>query len=335
MERTLPTLLSTCILIFLFTSKLVFADHPSVGLTTGNASAINTTSAETLSKGQWTFSVNTEVTDNNVISDRRLIANAQANEDSDVHSISTVQQLSINFAAGITDNFTLAAQLPYVKRTNIEEAEDEDGEIEIKQLGNSEGIGDARLFGQYRFLQNDLNKTSAAFIAGIKIPTGETNEEAPEEKLDAELQPGSGSWDPFIGLAFSKRWDKWSFDSNATYQLATEGTQDTDLGDFVGLNTAFSYRLNSEHQHSDHSHIDLQWDLIFEINGEWREKEDVDRDTNDDSGGLLVFASPGVRLSTNNGLSASLAAGVPIIEDLNGLQTKPEYRVNANISIAF
>ena len=335
MERTHSALIVICLLICLFSSEYVFADHPSVGLTTGNASPITTTSAETLTKGQWTFGVKAETNDNNSISNRRLIANAEANEDSDVHSVSTLKQISINVAAGITDNFTLAAQLPYIKRTNIKEAHHDAGDTEIEKLGDSEGVGDARLFGQYRFIQNDLNQTSAAFIAGIKIPTGETNEESPDEKLEAELQPGSGSWDPFFGFAFSKRWSMWSFDSNATYQLVSEGTQNSDLGDFVGMNTALSYRINSEHQHSHHDHIDFQWDLIFELNGEWREKEDNDGETNDDSGGLLVFASPGVRVSTNNGLSATLAVGVPVIEDLNGLQSKPQHRVSANVSLLF
>jgi len=224
MERTHSTLIINCLLICLINSEYVFADHPSVGLTTGSASPITTTSANTLTKGQWALGVKVEINDNNSISNNRLIANAEANEDSDVHSVSTLKQVSINVATGITDNFTLAAQLPYIKRTNIKEAHHDAGDTEIEKLGDSEGVGDARLFGQYRFMRNNLNNTSAAIIAGIKIPTGETNEESPDEKLEAELQPGSGSWDPFVGLAFSKRWSMWSFVSNATYQLFSEGT---------------------------------------------------------------------------------------------------------------
>jgi len=323
--------------IFLLNCNTVFADHPSVGLSTGNASAILTTSAKTLPKGKWSVGFQAEYNDNNVISDTRLISNTEANEDSDVHSISTVKQFSLNFATGITDNFTLALQIPYVERGNILEAEldEDDGEIEIEELGDSEGIGDVRLFGQYRFIHNETQKTSVAALFGLKIPTGSTNEESPEEKLDAELQPGSGSWDPFVGLAYSKRWDKLSFDSNATYQLVTEGTQDTDLGDFIGLNTAVSYRINSEHGHShQQTHTDFQWDLILELNGEWREREDVDRETNNDSGGLLAFVSPGLRVSAN-GFSAALSVGIPVVVDLNGLQSRPQYRVLANTSIAF
>lgn len=328
--------LSFCIFIFIFSSKLALADHPSVGLTTGSATPITTTGADTLEKGQWSVGFQYEYIDNNSISDNRLIANAEADEDSDAHSISTVRQYSLNVATGITDNFTLAAQLPYVERTNIKEAHhDEDhGETEIEKLGDSEGFGDARLFGQYRFMQDETRQKSAAVIVGIKIPTGNTNERSSEEKYEAELQPGSGSWDPFVGLAYSKQLDNIAFDTNATYQLVTEGTQDTDLGDFVGVNAAVSYRMESGHDHHD-EHTHLQWDLIAEINGEWREKEDNDGEFNDDSGGLIVFASPGIRVSSNNGLSGALAIGIPIIEDLNGLQSKPQYRLIANASFSF
>ena len=323
-----------CIFISIIGSKLAFADHPSVGLTTGSAAPITTTGAETLKKGQWSFSLQNEYTDNNSISDNRLIAETEANEDSGVHSISSVRQISLNIATGITDNFTIAAQLPYVKRTNITEAElEDDGEIEIEKLGDAEGIGDARLFGQYRFMQDEVKQHSAAAIFGIKIPTGNTNEEAPQEKLDAELQPGSGSWDPFVGIAFSKQFTNFSFDTNATYQLVTEGTQDTDLGDFVGVNAAISHRLKNTHDDHDHAHF--KWDLILELNGEWREKEDVDGDTNNDSGGSLVFATPGIRVSSQHGFSAALAIGIPVIEDLNGLQSKPQYRFNATASFTF
>lgn len=335
MERTRIILTIYYSLILLASSNLALADHPSVGLSTGNATPITTTTAKTLAKGEWSAGIRFEYNDNNAISSSKLISNAEADEDADVHSVSTLTQYSLSIATGITDNFTAVLQIPYVKRSNIKEAHHDEGsgDTEIEELGDSEGIGDARLFGQYQFMNNESHNTSAAVLFGIKIPTGQTNEESPEEKLEAELQPGSGSWDPFIGLAFSKAWNKWSFDSNATYQLVNEGTQNTDLGDFVGLNTAISYRMNTQHKHQ-HNHIDFQWDLILELIGEWREKEDTDEGTNNDSGGLLTFLSPGLRVSTK-GFSAALSIGVPIIEDLNGLQSDPQYRVIANTSIAF
>ena len=86
-------------------ANLAIADHPSVGLTTGNASPITTTSANSLPRGQWSFGFQFEYNDNDTISDSTLIANAEADEESDVHSVGALDQYSLFFAAGLSDKF--------------------------------------------------------------------------------------------------------------------------------------------------------------------------------------------------------------------------------------
>ena len=55
------------------------------------------------------------------------------------------------------------------------------------------------------------------------------------ERLETEHQPGTGSWDPLVGFAASKRWGPVSLDGNALYQFSTKGAQDTELGDRLSL----------------------------------------------------------------------------------------------------
>ena len=319
--------------------QYLYADHPSIGLGTGNAAPILTSTANTLPKGKFSVGLQFELDDNNAISNRRLLANAEEDPNQDVHSISSLSQWTLTTAYGVTDRFTIAAQIPFVDRRNILEAEEEDdGEFEIESLGDSDGIGDLRLFGVYQFWRDEVGQQSAAVTVGVKTPTGDDdNSVTGEGRLDTELQPGSGSYDPFFGLAYSRKFSQWSFDSNVTYQIATEGAQDTDLGDFVGANAALSYRLNNLHTHANSSaeHIDVAWDLVLELNGEWRDKEDIDGETNDDSGGTLLFLSPGIRATTDFGMSFSLSVGAPIITDLNGLQSTPQWRAIAGISMGF
>jgi hypothetical protein len=81
-------------------------------------------------------------------------------------------------------------------------------------------------------------------LVGVKTPTGTTDERDNEGELfETEFQPGSGSWDPLIGLAVTRGFGRWSLDSNVLYSLATEGVQQTDLGDRFHYNGAISYRL--------------------------------------------------------------------------------------------
>ena len=114
----------------------------------------------------------------------------------------------------------------------------------VDERGDSSGIGDLTLLGQYRFFNNQATRTEAALLLGVKAPTGRTNEyDKLGERFETEFQPGSGSWDGLFGLAFTQRFGAWSFDTNVLYQLVTNGAQETDLGDRFHYNAAVSYRL--------------------------------------------------------------------------------------------
>jgi hypothetical protein len=161
-----------------------------------------------------------------------------------VHDLRTIQTYAFTYAYGVTNDLMLVASLPYVRRTGIREAHEEDDEFEVENLGPTDGIGDTTLLGQYRFFKGRGMET--AVLLGFKAPTGKTNERSLEgETFDAEFQPGSGSWDGLLGIALTQRTGSLSFDANVLYTLVTEGTQETDLGDLLQYNVAISYRLAS------------------------------------------------------------------------------------------
>ena len=102
------------------------------------------------------------------------------------------------------------------------------------------------------------------------------------------------------------------FDSNVLYTVATEGTQNTDLGDRFQYNFAVSYRLtsgarqvsNGGHAHAhdgghEHSHGNSgpALDLVLELNGEWQAEQETNDISDPNSGGNTLFLSPGLRLS--------------------------------------
>ncbi len=241
-------------------------------------------------------------------------------------------------------------QMPYVVQTGIREGahHDETGELEngVVDLGNAEGIGDLTLLAQYRFFGNGSDP-QASLLAGVKTPTGKTDERDSEGELfDAEFQPGSGSWDGLIGVAISKPLGRWSLDGNILYTVATEGTQQTDLGDRFQYNGSLSYRVidtagdgdTSAHMHNGTSHRHqsdrLAVDLALELNGEWQAKETIGHETDPNSGGDVLYFSPGLRL-TSNRLSGFISVGLPLMTDLNGLQSEPTYRLVGGLVAGF
>ena len=188
----------------------------------------------------------------------------------------------------------------------------------------------------------------------LRTPTGKTGERDDQGELfEAEFQPGSGSWDPMLGIALSRAQGRWSVDGNVLYTIATEGTQHTDLGDRFHYNGAVTYRLkggdaeaaheamphshNGQSHHHDHAPLSptgLVIDAVLELNGEWQAKQDVAGETDPNSGGNVVFLSPGVRVASNN-WSGFVTVGLPIVNDLNGLQSEPTYRLFGGVLVGF
>ena len=330
-----PKLWTTALTVSL-TSAPAPADHALGGFDLGTSGPITTISATTLPRGALSGGYQVEHQAFKEFSDAELTAFAL--QDIDVHSLKSNTTHSLRVAYGVTDDLTVGLKLPYVSRRNLREAHfhEDEGEVELHALGDSDGIGDLTLLGQYRFFKS--GGTEAAALVGVKAPTGKTDRAASTgETFEAEHLPGSGSWDGLLGAAVTRRWDSISLDANVLYTLATEGTQDTDLGDRLTYNLALSYRLGSAaHEHgpgaAPHSH--LSWDLIFELNGEHQQRQTIGGVRDENSGGDVVYASPGVRLS-GEGWSAYVSYGKPIVKDLNGIQHEPEYRVVAGVGLGF
>ena len=56
--------------------------------------------------------------------------------------------------------------------------------------------------------------------------------------------------------------------------------------------------------------------------------------TDANSGGNVVYLSPGLRLSYER-WSGFASLGVPIVNDLNGVQAEPDWRVLTGVAINF
>jgi hypothetical protein len=361
MSRSISRAAAAVVATIIFGANPAFAHHAGgVGNALG-AGPIITISASTLDKDHSVAAVTLDYQSLDGLSTETLL-NATANmppgspESNNVHDLRTIQAYAISYAYGVTNDFTVALRLPYVRRTGIREAVEDEatGDLEVENFGPADGIGDLTLFGQYRFFNQ--NHTELAALFGLKTPTGRTNDlTAQGELFDAEFQPGSGSWDPLLGLAWTHHEGKWSYDANVLYTLATTGTQDTDLGDRFQYNFAVSYRLTSlgsgEHpmfhgaeaheegddgHHHEHGHESTgpSLDLVLELNGEWHAEQVTNGISDPNSGGNTIFISPGLRLSQDK-WSGFVSLGIPVADDLNGIQSEPDFRVIAGATWLF
>ena len=165
-----------------------------------------------------------------------------------------------------------------------------------------------------------------------------------------------------FGAAFSQRLTPaLSFHANILAIATGTGTQDTNLGNRFLYNGALAFRLFGEtasephshdprnalahagHDHSrmvtkapmvtaPHGHVAL--DALLEINGEWHDKQRTFGIADPNSGGNTIFISPGLRLTIEN-WSGYVLVGIPVVNDYNGIQATPTWRVLTGFSAVF
>ena len=334
-----------CIAIFFscFLTGEAFGHHGGIGIGPGKSGPINTTPATTLRKGHFWVDFRLESMKFDRFTEGELLDFArQGNE---VHSVDFRWSTVLTGAYGVTDNLLAGLRLPYISREGIREGHGEEEITEIHRHGDSAGLGDATLFGQYRVFHLDIKALEVSALFGLKLPTGRTTARTRQgPRFETELQPGSGSWDPMAGIAVTKRWGKFSMDSNILYIFTTQGSQRTILGDAFLYNLAASYRIGEiRHVHyymegnhvHEKEHTRLAWDLVAELNGEWHGKNEISGKDDDNSGGNQVFFSPGVRATIADRYAAFFSVGIPILQDMNGKEQEADYRFVLGIGIGF
>lgn len=347
-----------------------FAHHPGG---TGNSSSAGpaiTIPATTLEAGDVAAFIAYESIRLGGLRDQDLIAAAGRHDHA--HSIGTIESTSFGAAFGVTDDLTVSLRLPYVRRTDIREGAHSHvpggaALNSVTRRGDTAGLGDATVMGQWRFFNNGATGTGAALLFGVKLPTGETHRrDRAGARFETEFQPASGSLDAFVGLAGTQRFGAWSFDANVIYVFVNTGAQRTNLGDRFQYNAAVSYRLvgsiaprtvaggppaSYAHLGHTHTHADgtvhrhgpeaaqptapqFTLDGVLELNAEWHDRERVAGISNRSSGGNTVYLSPGLRASYAN-LSGFVSVGVPVVNHINGIQSKPSHRVVGGLALSF
>ena len=346
-------------LLALTVPSLGLADHLSGGFGLQSASPFWTDSPQTLQAGKFSFGLRGEYQKMRAISESELAALRKADVDANpelyghdapenahdlqanLHNVDELFGASFRAAYGITDNFTVGLRLPFVYRSSISEA----GDVHVhhsghrvyypnSDLGSSEGIGDISFWGQYQFVKDDKN--NAAVILGFKAPTGETNNVMPvvghdgnAERYETHLQPGSGSWDSMYGLAYGRDLDVVKLNTSVMYTITTKGSQGTDLGDSFNYNLAATYPL-----HLTSLCGGCSLNLIMELNGEWRDREQ--REGNiyiHNSGGNTIYLSPGVRFMTGQNWNIGTSFGYAVVHDWKGNQSEPDFRLSTAFNL--
>ena len=208
--------------------------------------------------------------------------------------------------------WSLAAALPWVDRYH-EHVHHMGTESEVERF-NYSGVGDLEL-AVYRSLGGGGSHRRAFLSGGVKMPTGDTNVPNDEgEQPEPAARPGSGSWDALAGMGVA--WQLGSETRPIPLRLSLTGRYNGSGTDHYRVGAEFQAHLGSEYP------LAGGLALLGQANFRVRGQDDVGTSgmNEADTGGTVVYLSPGVRASVTPGMSLYALVQMPVYQRVNGIQ---------------
>lgn len=295
--------------------------------TSGGGSS--TLSGETLRQGGFDLSFRVDYTQFEDVDSEEAEERALSAGNFDGLDYSVLSTFSLSY--GITDDLEAGAQIGYYSANDFIDAdfatEGDEAQAE-SSIGDPQGLTDLYLTLKYRFLKG--RPGNLAGVVGIKLPTGKDDERlASGETLEPSSQPGSGSVDYQLGLAYSRFLTaRWTLDASALYTLRT-GHDDFKVGDRFDAGVALSYRLTESIKTFP------QLSVFGEVLYVRLEHDEEGGGKESNSGGDVIYLSPGLRVRFNDNVSLTAAPAFPVLQDLNGEQIEADFRASATLSFTF
>ncbi|MFQ5670023.1 MAG: hypothetical protein ACE5HD_05830 [Acidobacteriota bacterium] len=180
------------------------------------------------------------------------------------------------------------------------------------------GTGDSTVFARYDWLHHDVPRGSTRLSPeiGLRLPTGGAF--------------GDGSTDVITTLVFSHVRDPHWIVSDVQFTWNRRGDGDRRAGNQWRFDAAYLFRLLPRKGLAQHGLF-----TVVELNGEHRRKSRRQGRAERNTGGDLLFLSPGIEWFASRRLVLELSVPIPVHRDLNGSQPEPATAVVAGLRWLF
>lgn len=211
------------------------------------------------------------------------------------------------------ESLELFAEIPYVIRRSLEV----DSHAILGSKQTSEGWGDLNVIGSFKFWQKDTRSFNA--VAGVKFPTGSIKEKnSIGTVFEAELQPGSGSYDYILGGIYRLGTGRSSFVANMSWLARTEGRHEFEYGDVFVTTLYCDYFLNPGMKNFA---IRAGLDMVYQ-----NEQKQKDHGAKvGDSGGQTILLGPVLKVNTGEHISIVATLLYPVMQNLGGVHQELDY----------
>jgi hypothetical protein len=346
-KRHLTTILAAC------ATTVSWADHgPGT-----SGSGVNTETAETLPALRWSATLRNDWAEFDNPGDEAAVGK----DHFDFIDRSFLTTLSIGF--GITNNFQVSLAFGYYaaegtrqlthshgdeEHDHAEESETADHEHppgtpahehepveehttaeapEIESF-DPDGWTDLWLTAKYRLYRGPLGQF--ALFGGLKFPVGDDDvTTSAGNRVEPASTPGSGAWDGMFGGAYTQALGpNLALDASAQYIVRGEA-HDYRLGNRFDAGVALGWRFWGSAQSFP------QASLQAEATVRSVQKSKVSEVREENTGGTVLFLSPGLRVRFTEHAALSVGVHLPVVQDLNGDQVETDFRVTSSLTISF
>lgn len=230
--------------------------------------------------------------------------------DADQSASTRSQDLTLlKTAYGINADWTAGVELPWTFKENIAD--------------QANGLGDLRLFSKYRFWRKDSPGAQESVAALLKVKFDTSKRGVKSTPSAAKPALGTGTTDVVLGLTYgheSLTWYRW-----ASIRYRRNGhSGGKKVGDKVLVDLAVGIRPTMP----EYLKPDMVW--LLELNGEYGRSGSLDGVSLVSDGGTKLFLSPGFMWTVRN-FAVKAGVQLPVFSNLNGAQTKTDYRAKLEL----
>jgi len=175
------------------------------------------------------------------------------------------------------------------------------------------GLGDIDLGARFFLFESTSirvqRRQNMALTAGTSFPTGSNDRTVNGERIDEHAQLGTGAWGPYIGALYAFHQDPWNFFVSVTGRFRTTNSHQYKYGDAVLWSAQLRYRVVEP--------------LAFQvgIDGRYAGRDRSEGILQENTGGLVVSAVPGLAWNFTGPLWLLAQVQIPFATHLFGQQT--------------
>lgn len=185
---------------------------------------------------------------------------------------------------------------------------------------HSSGIKDVFLQLEYGFYSKRCSDyiLEATVVGNVQFPTGSSLKNPPT---------GAGSFSYFLGTTCAYLTANW-------YAFVSPGINLTSTHHGTKFGNSYLYQWGFARYIKQLSPRGWIFDLMVEFDGTYSEKNKIRGTTDPNSGGNVIFVIPSIWLSSKRWI-LQWGIGFPLLQNLNGHQTKAKYLIGYNLAVAF